>query len=156
MLGNYRVAAQLVASRAILSSTELVSYGVSLMGLNKSTKTTDLTADLRDRIKYGLWLLNVMLQLPFVFAEIRRIREELSHYGRSFSRIELQICYFQSRERLRGNYRCAKLLCLLICVIMLIKIAMNKNNYCTTKKWTHCRLILRDSISEQKTTSVIL
>jgi hypothetical protein len=27
MLGNYRVAAQLVASRVVLSSTELVSFG---------------------------------------------------------------------------------------------------------------------------------
>jgi hypothetical protein len=29
MLGNYRMAAQVVASRAVLSSTELVSYGKS-------------------------------------------------------------------------------------------------------------------------------
>jgi hypothetical protein len=30
MLGNYRVATQLVASRVVLSSTELVSYNIVL------------------------------------------------------------------------------------------------------------------------------
>jgi hypothetical protein len=33
MLGNYRVAAQLVASQAVLSSTELVSYLLGILSM---------------------------------------------------------------------------------------------------------------------------
>jgi hypothetical protein len=51
MLGNYRMAAQLVASRAVLSSTELVIHGLMVGeglernwteegGLMKTTKTS--------------------------------------------------------------------------------------------------------------------